>query len=149
KNFLPSRLILRCEEEKDLLGVASRAQLIVVMDATSPETMTDLSRLMRRSEEVRNRPIFFIDHHRRGPVDLEDLPNAQGLRIENAQATSAIMVHIMRNLGIDLDSKSEEGFRLAVVAKAGIETDLIGIEKDGLADSTREALEYLDSILGE
>src|SRR5438270_12298686 len=40
KNFLPSRLLLRCEEEKDLLGIASRAPLIVILDATSPETMT-------------------------------------------------------------------------------------------------------------
>src|SRR5438067_257365 len=42
KNFLPSRLLLRCEEEKDLLGIANRAPLIVILDATSPETMTDL-----------------------------------------------------------------------------------------------------------
>ena len=149
KNFLPSRLILRCEEEKDLIGIASRASLILILDATSPETMSDLSRLMRRSEEIRERPIFFIDHHRRGPVDLEDLPNARGLRLEDAQSTSAIMVHILRNLGLDLNGKSEEGFRLAVAAKAGIETDLIGIDEDGLAATTRDALAYLDSVLGE
>src|SRR5438309_982957 len=137
KNFLPSRLLCRCEEEKDLLGIASRAPLIVILDATSPEIMTDLSRLMRRSEEVRSKPIFFIDHHRRGAVDVEDLPNAKGLRLEDAQATSAIMVHILRNLGLELNGKSEECFRLAVAAKAGIETDLIGVDRDGLADATR------------
>lgn len=149
KNFLPSRLLLRCEEEKDLLGIASRASLIVILDATSPETMTDLSRLMRRSEEVREKPIFFIDHHRRGSVDVEDLPHARGLRLEDAQATSAIMVHILRNLGLELNGKSEECFRLAVAAKAGIETDLIGVDRDGLADTTRDALAYLDSVIGE
>jgi nanoRNase/pAp phosphatase (c-di-AMP/oligoRNAs hydrolase) len=149
KNFLPSRLLLRCEEEKDLLGIATRAPLIVILDATSPETMTDLSRLMRRSDEVRQKPIFFIDHHRRGSVDVEDLPNAHGLRLEDAQATSAIMVHVLRNLGLDLNPKSEECFRIAVAAKAGIETDLIGVDRDGLADTTRDALAYLDSVIGE
>lgn len=147
KNFLPSRLILRCEEEKDLIGIASRAQLIVILDATSPETMSDFSRMLRRSDDVRTRPIFFIDHHRRGSYDLEDLPNARGLRLENAQSTSAILVHIMRNLGLELTG--EEGFRLAVVAKAGIETDLIGIDHEGVADTTRDALDYLNAIVGE
>ena len=119
KNFLPSRLLCRCEEEKDLAGIAQRSNLIVILDATSPEIMTDLSRLMRRSEEIRNKTIFFIDHHRKGALDVEDLPNAKGLRLEDAQATSAIMVHILRNLGLELNSKSEEHFRLAVAAKAG------------------------------
>src|SRR4051794_19449118 len=30
KNFLPTKLILRCEEEKDLQGIATRAPLIMV-----------------------------------------------------------------------------------------------------------------------
>ncbi len=149
KNFLPSRLLCRCEEEKDLAGIAQRSNLIVILDATSPEIMTDLSRLMRRSEEIRNKTIFFIDHHRKGALDVEDLPNAKGLRLEDAQATSAIMVHILRNLGLELNSKSEEHFRLAVAAKAGIETDLIGVDREGIAETTRDALAYLDSIVGE
>jgi nanoRNase/pAp phosphatase (c-di-AMP/oligoRNAs hydrolase) len=149
KNFLPSRLLLRCEEEKDLPGIAARAELIFILDATSPEIMSDLSRLMRRSEEIKNKPIFYIDHHRKGAVDVEDLPGARGLRIEDAQATSAIMVHILRNLGLELNPKSEECFRLAVAAKAGIETDLIGVDRQGISESTRDALAYLDSVLGE
>lgn len=149
KNFLPARLLLRCEEEKDLVGITTRAPVIVILDATSPETMSDLSRLMRRSEEIKGKPLFFIDHHRRGPVDVEDLPNAHGLRLEDAQSTAAIMVHILRNLGLELNPKSEECFRLAVAAKAGIETDLIGVDREGIAETTREALDYLDSVIGE
>ncbi|MBI3724306.1 hypothetical protein HY251_10200 [bacterium] len=123
--------------------------MIVILDATSPETMSDLSRLMRRSEEIRNKPYFFIDHHRRGAADIEDLPNAKGVRLEDAQSTCAILIHVMRNLGLELDPTSEEGFRIAVAAKAGIETDLIGVDKDGLAPSTRSALAYLESVIGE
>src|SRR5436309_6307795 len=67
KNFLPSRLLCRCEEEKDLAGIAQKAPVIVVLDATSTETMSDLSRLVRRSDELRAKPVFFIDHHRPGP----------------------------------------------------------------------------------
>jgi nanoRNase/pAp phosphatase (c-di-AMP/oligoRNAs hydrolase) len=149
KNFLPSRLLCRCEEEKDLVGIATRAPLIMILDATSPEIMSDLSRLMRRSEEIRSKPLFFIDHHRRGSSDVEDLPNAKGLRLEDAQSTSAILVHILRNLGLELNNKSEECFRLAVAAKAGIETDLIGVDPEGIASQTKDAIEYLDSVIGE
>jgi hypothetical protein len=59
------------------------------------------------------------------------------------------MVHILRNLGLDLNPKSEECFRLAVAAKAGIETDLIGVDSEGIAETTRDALAYLDSVIGE
>ncbi len=148
KNFLPSHLLLRCEEEKDLAGIAAKAPLIVIVDATSPETMSDLSRLMRRSEEIRNKPYFFIDHHRRSSQDVEDLPRAKGLRIEDSQSTCVILVHILRNLGLELNGASEEGFRLAVAAKAGIETDLIGVDQNGLSHSTRSALAYLEGVIG-
>lgn len=147
-SFMPQGILQRCEQTADLMEVALKAPLIVVLDATSPEIMTDFAHLIRRSKEVRGKPILFIDHHRKGPSDLEDLPDVRGVRIEEGQATSAIMIHVLRNLGLDLRG-SDEGFRLAVVARAGIETDLIGVQPAGYADSTRAALAYLDEVLGD
>ena len=147
-NFMPSGILRRCEQTDNLLERVLRAPLIMVLDATSPEIMTDFSHLLRRSQEVRQKPILFFDHHRKGDSDLEDLPNAKGIRYENAQATSAIMVHVLRNLGLDLRG-SEEGFRLAVIARAGMDTDLIGVDPAGYSESTVAALAYLDEVLGE
>lgn len=147
-NFVPSGLLRRCEQTDTLSEIAHKAALICILDATCPEIMTDFAHLIRRSPEVREKPILFIDHHRKGTSDVEDLPNATGARYEAAQATSAILVHVLRNLGLDLKT-SEEGFRLAVVARAGIDTDLIGVDPQGYTDSTRAALAYLDEVLGE
>jgi nanoRNase/pAp phosphatase (c-di-AMP/oligoRNAs hydrolase) len=147
-NFLPAGVLRRCEQTDNLAEVALKAQLIVILDATCPEIMTDFAHLIRRSKEVKSKPILFIDHHRRGSSDIEDLPNAIGVRSEEAQSTSAILVHVVQNLGLDLRG-SDEGFRLAVVARAGIETDLIGVDEKAYAPSTREALAYLDEVLGE
>lgn len=147
-NFMPNGVLRRCEGTENLSEVAHKAGLIVVLDATSPEIMTDFSLLLRRSEELRNKRMLFVDHHRKGQSDIENLENAVGVRYEHGQATSAILVHVMRNLGLDLHS-SEEGFRLAVVARAGIETDLIGVDPSGYAESTLDALAYLDSVLGD
>jgi nanoRNase/pAp phosphatase (c-di-AMP/oligoRNAs hydrolase) len=147
-NFMPSGVLRRCEQTDALSEIAHKAPLIVILDATCPEIMTDFAHLIRRSKEVRHKPILFIDHHRKGSSDVEDLPNAVGIRTESAQATSAILLHVMLNLGLDLRG-SEEGFRLAVVTKAGIETDLIGVDPSGYADSTKAALAYLDEVLGE
>lgn len=147
-NFMPTGVLRRCEQTDSLSEIAHKTPLIIILDATCPEIMTDFAHLIRRSKEVRHKPILFIDHHRKGSSDVEDLPNAVGLRCEGAQATTAILVHVLRNLGLDLRD-SEEGFRLAVVAQAGIETDLIGVDPSGYADSTRAALAYLDGILGE
>lgn len=146
-NFMPSGVLRRCEQTEALSEIAHKAPLIVILDATCPEIMTDFAHLIRRSKDVRHKPILFIDHHRKGSSDVEDLPNAVGIRTEGAQATSAILLHVMRNLGLDLRG-SEEGFRLAVVTKAGIETDLIGVDPSGYADSTKAALAYLDEVLG-
>ncbi|MBX3470995.1 MAG: hypothetical protein KF878_29355 [Planctomycetes bacterium] len=147
-NFMPSGVLRRCEQTDSLSEIAHKAPLIIILDATCPEIMTDFAHLIRRSKEVRHKPILFIDHHRKGSSDVEDLPNAVGVRAESAQATSAILVHVMRNLGLDLRG-TEEGFRLAIVARAGIETDLIGVDPQGYADSTRAALAYLDEVLGD
>jgi nanoRNase/pAp phosphatase (c-di-AMP/oligoRNAs hydrolase) len=147
-NFMPTGVLRRCEQTDNLSEIAHKAPLVIILDATCPEIMTDFAHLIRRSKEVRHKPILFIDHHRKGSSDVEDLPNAIGLRCEGAQATTAILVHVLRNLGLDL-RESEEGFRLAVVAQAGIETDLIGVDPSGYADSTRAALAYLDEILGD
>ena len=147
-NFMPTGILRRCEQTDNLLERVLQAPLIVVLDATSPEIMTDFSHLLRRSQEVRQKPIVFFDHHRKGDSDLDDLPNARGIRYEDAQATSAIMVHVLRNLGLDLRG-SDDGFKLAVIARAGMDTDLIGVDPSGYTDSTRAALAYLDEILGE
>lgn len=147
-NFMPSGVLRRCEQTDSLSEIAHKAPLIVILDATCPEIMTDFAHLIRRSKEVRHKPILFIDHHRKGSSDVEDLPNAVGVRSESAQSTSAILVHVVRNLGLDLRG-TEEGFRLAIVARAGIETDLIGVDPTGYSDSTRSALAYLDEILGD
>jgi len=147
-NFMPSGILRRCEQTENLSEIALKAPLIVVLDATCPEIMTDFSRILRRTKQVREKPILFFDHHRKGDSDIEDLPNATGYRGEGAQATSAIMLHIARNLGLDLRA-SEEGFRLAVVARAGIDTDLIGVDPSGYTDSTLAAIDYLDEVLGE
>lgn len=147
-NFMPSGVLRRCEQTDSLSEIAHKAPLIVILDATCPEIMTDFAHLIRRSKEVRHKPILFIDHHRKGSSDVEDLPNAVGVRSESAQSTSAILVHVVRNLGLDLRG-TEEGFRLAIVTMAGIETDLIGVDPSGYSDSTRSALAYLDEVLGE
>ncbi len=147
-NFLPTGILRRCEATENLSEIAHKAELIVVLDATSPEIMTDFSHLLRRSEAMREKQILFIDHHRRGKSDIEALPNANGIRNEGGQATSAIMLHVLLNLGLEL-GQDDETFRLAVVAKAGIETDLIGVDPSGYAESTRVALDYLDAAIGE
>ena len=147
-NFMPSGILRRCEQTENLSDIVHRAPMIVVLDATTPEIMTDFAHLLRRSKQVRQKKIFFIDHHRRGESDIEDLPNAEGVRYQEGQATSAILVHIARNLGIDLHN-GEDGFRLAVISRIGIETDLIGVQPEGYSDSTRSALAYLDGVLGE
>ncbi|MBL4844305.1 MAG: hypothetical protein JKY65_02155 [Planctomycetes bacterium] len=147
-NFMPSGVLRRCEATENLSEVAHKAELIVVLDATSPEIMTDFSHLLRRSAEIREKPILFIDHHRRGKSDIETLPNANGVRNEGGQATSAIMLHVLLNLGLEL-GQDDETFRLAVVTRAGIETDLIGVDPSGYAASTIAALDYLDTVLGE
>lgn len=147
-NFLPTGVLRRCEATENLSEIAHKAELIVVLDATSPEIMTDFSHLLRRSEEIREKQILFIDHHRRGKSDIETLTNAKGVRNEGGQATSAIMLHVLLNLGLEL-GQDDETFRLAVVAKAGIETDLIGVDPSGYAESTRVALDYLDAAIGE
>lgn len=148
-NFMPNGVLRRCEATENLSEITHKSSLIIVLDATSPEIMMDFARLLRRSEELREKNILFVDHHRRGQSDLEDLPNSVGVRYQGGQATSAIMVHVLRNLGLDLANAGDDGFRLAVVARAGIETDLIGVDPDGYADSTVDALAYLDGILGE
>jgi nanoRNase/pAp phosphatase (c-di-AMP/oligoRNAs hydrolase) len=148
-NFMPNGLLRRCEATENLSEIAHKSDLIVVLDATSPEIMTDFAHLLSRSEELREKRILFVDHHRRGQSDLEDLPNTVGVRYQGGQATSAIMLHVIRNLGVDLAAAGEDGFRLAVVARAGIETDLIGVDPKGYTDSTVDALNYLDSILGD
>lgn len=147
-NFMPAGVLRRCEGTENLSEIALKAPLICILDATSPEIMTDFALLLRRSEEIRQKRILFIDHHRKGQSDVENLPNAVGFRNEAAQATTAILVHVLLNLGLDLHG-TEEGFRLAVVARAGIDTDLIGVDPSGYADSTREAIAYLDTVLGE
>ncbi len=147
-NFMPNGVLRRCEGTENLSEIAHKAPIIVVLDATSPEIMSDFSLLLRRSDELREKRILFIDHHRKGSSDIENLPNAIGVRYEAGQATSAILLHVLRNLGLDLHG-SEEGFRLAVVARAGIDTDLIGVDPSGYTDSTRDALAYLDSVLGD
>tara|TARA_B100000965_G_C19554920_1_gene741754 strand:- start:255 stop:1601 length:1347 start_codon:yes stop_codon:yes gene_type:complete len=147
-NFMPSGVLQRCEATENLAEIAHKAPLIMVLDATSPEIMTDFSALLRRSPELREKQIFFVDHHRKGKSDIESLPNASGIRLEHAQATCSILLHILLNLGLDL-RHDEEAFRLAVVAQAGIQTDLIGVDPKGYADSTRVALDHLDEILGE
>jgi nanoRNase/pAp phosphatase (c-di-AMP/oligoRNAs hydrolase) len=147
-NFMPSGILRRCERTENMSEVALNAPLIVVLDATSPEIMTDFSHILRRNKELRKKPLLFFDHHRKGETDLEDFPNARGVRYENAQATSSILLHVARNLGLDLHG-SEEGFRLAVIARAGIDTDLIGVDPEGYSESTRAALAYLDDVLGE
>ncbi|RMG17733.1 MAG: hypothetical protein D6731_03490 [Planctomycetota bacterium] len=148
-NFMPSGVLRRAEATEGLSEIAHKADLIIVLDATSPEIMTDFAYLLKRSEKLREKRILFVDHHRRGQSDLEDLPNSVGVRYSGGQATSAIMLHVMRNLGLDLRTAGEEGFRLAVVARLGIETDLIGVNPEGYTDSTIDALRYLDEILGE
>ncbi|MGE0713531.1 MAG: hypothetical protein AB7N76_36640 [Planctomycetota bacterium] len=147
-NFLPSGVLVRCESTENLSEIAHKAPLIIVLDATSPEIMTDFSGLLRRSRLLREKPILFVDHHRKGKSDIESLPNAQGVRYEQGQATSAIVLHVLRNLGLDLHG-DDEAYRLAVVARAGIQTDLIGVDPKGYAESTRDALDYLDDVLGD
>jgi hypothetical protein len=147
-NFMPSGVLTRCEATENLSEIAHKAPMIVVLDATSPEIMTDFAGLLRRSPTLKEKPILFVDHHRKGKSDIESLPNAQGVRYEQGQATSSILLHVLLNLGLDLRN-DEEAFRLAVVTKAGIETDLIGVDPSGYADSTRAALDHLDEILGE
>ena len=36
-----------------------------------------------------------------------------------------------------------------MIARAGMDTDLIGVDPEGYSDSTRAALDYLDEVLGE
>jgi len=148
KNFMPNGVLRRCEITDDLSEIAHKSPMIMVLDATCPEIMLDFQQLLKRSKQLREKPILFFDHHRKGESDLEDLPNAKGIRYENAQATTSIMVHVLLNLGLDLRGH-EEGSRLAVIAQAGIETDLIGVDPDGYSESTRAALDYLDLVLGE
>ncbi|MEZ6189164.1 MAG: hypothetical protein R3F62_29710 [Planctomycetota bacterium] len=148
KNFMPNGVLRRCEITENLSEIAHKSPLIIVLDATCPEIMLDFQQLLKRSKQLREKPILFFDHHRKGESDIEDLPNAKGIRYENAQATTSILLHVMLNLGLDLRGH-EEGFRLAVIAQAGIETDLIGVDPEGYSESTRSALDYLDLVLGE
>jgi nanoRNase/pAp phosphatase (c-di-AMP/oligoRNAs hydrolase) len=147
-NFMPSGVLRRCEQTEELAEIALKSPLIVILDATCPEIMTDFSHLLRRSKAMREKPILFVDHHRKGESDVEDLKNAVGVRYQEGQATSAILLHVLLNLGLDLHG-TEDGFRLAVITRVGIDTDLIGVDPKGYSDSTVAALAYLDDVLGE
>ncbi len=150
KNFLPTGLLKRCEHEENLKEVVTDSELILVVDATSVEVMTDLNRLLQSSEDLRQKRIFFVDHHRRAAEgDLEGLENAEGIRIESAGSATAICVHLLLSLGLTLDPANEEEFKLAVAAKVGIEIDAIGQEKHELNEAAQAALHYLDAVVGE
>ena len=54
-NFMPNGLLRRCEATENLSEIAHKSDLIVVLDATSPEIMTDFAHLLSRSEELRQK----------------------------------------------------------------------------------------------
>ena len=61
-----SGILRRCEQTEDLSAVAHKAGLIVVLDATCPEIMTDFNHLLKRSKEISQKPMLFVDPSARG-----------------------------------------------------------------------------------
>jgi hypothetical protein len=149
KNFIPAGVLGRVEENRELAKEwLEKAALILIGDCSNPEIVAGLGRYLR-SEEGADKPILFIDHHAKVENDLEDYPKVIPLRVESAQSTSSLMLHVMRNLGVELDGDDESQLRTAVVAKLGIEIDLIGIDEDKVAPSVRESIGYLEGVMGE
>ena len=151
KNFIPSGVLRRIEEHPDAFSEAlARSSLILVGDVSNPEIVTGLNRYLK-SEDFRadDKRIVFVDHHEKVVDDLEDLPNVTPIRVESAQSTSSLMIHIMRNLGLSLDPDDETQLKAAVVAKLGIDIDLTGYAEDKIADSVKESLAYLNGIIGD
>src|SRR5436190_11503042 len=148
KNFVPAGVLTRVEENRELTKEwLDKSSLILVGDCSSPEVISGLGRYLK-SDEGSSKPILFMDHHAKGEHDLEDHPNTTALRIESAQSTTSIILHVMRNLGVELDGDDEGQLRAAVVARLGIEIDLIGYEDDRVAPSVRDSLAYLDRVIG-
>jgi len=130
KNFVPAGVLHRVEENKDLLAVSGLKTFL-------------------KSDEWAQKSILFVDHHERVEKDLEDLPNVTPLRVESSQSTSSMMLHIMRNLDVELNPDEEGDLRTAVACKLGIEIDLIGYDEDKIADSVKDSMAYLDGVIGE
>src|SRR5436190_15813660 len=120
KSFVPAGVLGRIEENRELAkDWLARSSLILIGDTSNPETITGLGKYLK-SEEGQGKPVLFIDHHARVEHDLEELPSAVPLRVESAQSTTSLMVHIMRNLGVELDGDDESQMRAAVVARLGL-----------------------------
>jgi hypothetical protein len=149
KNFVPAGVLHRLEENRELgKEWLDQSSLLLIGDCSSPEVISGLGRYLK-SEEGAAKPILFFDHHAKVGNDLEDYPNVIPLRVESSQSTSSLMLHVMRNLGVDLDGEDEAQLRTAVVARLGIEIDLLGYDPEKVAPSVKESLDYLDRVIGE
>lgn len=149
KNFVPAGVLHRVEENRELMKEwLEKSSLLLVGDCSNPEIVTGIGRYLK-SDERGTKPLLFIDHHSRVENDLEDFPNVTPLRVEAAQSTSSFMLHIARNLGMELDGEDESQLRLAVATKLGIEIDLIGLDEDKIAPSVQDSQAYLDRVIGE